>query len=122
MEKSTHTPEYAALRSELCSSRKSAGLSQRDLAARLKVPHSWVAKVESGERRIDLVEFCWFVSACGIDPHAVTERLLQRIWPGQFANRPKGGRSNFHLTRPNPSQNCSCRQPSGGPPITRRTL
>jgi hypothetical protein len=37
------------------------------LAARLKVPHSWVAKVENGERRIDLVEFCWFVEACGGD-------------------------------------------------------
>jgi DNA-binding transcriptional regulator YiaG len=58
MEKSTHTTEYAALRAELLAARKSADLSQRDLATILKVPHSWVAKVESGERRIDLVELC----------------------------------------------------------------
>ena len=78
MEKSTHTAEYAALRAELRGARKSASLSQRDLAARLKVPHSWVAKVESGERRIDLLEFCWFLSACGFDPLTVSERLMQK--------------------------------------------
>ena len=85
MEKSTHTSEYAALRAELRAARKSAGLSQRDLATRLKVPHSWVAKVESGERRIDLVEFHWFLSACAVDPLVATERLLHK-WR---ASRPK---------------------------------
>jgi transcriptional regulator with XRE-family HTH domain len=78
MEKSTHTTEYAALRAELRAARKLAALSQRDLATRLKVPHSWVAKVESGERRIDLVEFCWFITACGIDPIVVAERLVRK--------------------------------------------
>jgi transcriptional regulator with XRE-family HTH domain len=78
MEKSTHTTEYAALREELVTARKSAALSQRDLAALLNVPHSWVAKVESGERRIDLVEFFWLLSACGLDPLAAIERLLQK--------------------------------------------
>jgi transcriptional regulator with XRE-family HTH domain len=78
MEKSTHTSEYMALRAELVAARKSAALSQRDLAAILKAPHSWVAKVESGERRIDLVEFCWFLSACGLDPLVVTERLTRK--------------------------------------------
>lgn len=77
MEKSVHTAEYVALRTELRNARNIAGLSQRDLAARLKVPHSWVAKVESGERRIDLIEFCRFVLACEIDPVAVYERLVQ---------------------------------------------
>jgi transcriptional regulator with XRE-family HTH domain len=76
MEKSVHTPEYAALRSELCLARKKAGLSQRQLATRLQVPHSWVAKVENGERRIDLIEFGWFISACDADPSRVARRLL----------------------------------------------
>jgi len=78
MEKSVHTPEYAALRAEMIEARRSAGLSQRDLAARLKIPHSWIAKVESGERRIDLVEFYWFTSACGVDPLAICERLVRK--------------------------------------------
>jgi transcriptional regulator with XRE-family HTH domain len=78
MEKSTHTTEYAALRLALKHAREVAAISQRELATRLKVSHSWVAKVESGERRIDLVEFAWFVSACGQDPIAASEHLLRK--------------------------------------------
>lgn len=79
MRKSIHTPEYAALRAELLRIRTDAGLSQRELAARLKVPHSWVAKVENGERRIDLVEFCWFVRACGSNEMRILKRIDQQV-------------------------------------------
>lgn len=65
MRKSTHTVQYRALCEQLASIRTAAGLSQRQLAAALKLPHSWVAKVETGERRIDMVEFGWFCEACG---------------------------------------------------------
>lgn len=88
MRKSTHTSEYAALRDELRTARDRAGLSQRDLAAILKVPPSWIAKVETGERRIDLVEFAWFMDACGAN--AVT--AFSRIAPARATRRPKGGR------------------------------
>jgi transcriptional regulator with XRE-family HTH domain len=76
MRKSIHTPEYAAMRAQLHKARTDAGLSQRDLAARLNVPHSWVAKVENGERRIDLIEFCWFLKECGGNPVAVFRKLV----------------------------------------------
>jgi transcriptional regulator with XRE-family HTH domain len=76
MQKSVHSSEYRALRTELRRVREQAKLSQRDLAALLDVPHSWVAKVESGERRIDLVEFCWFVKACGVEPQSSLTRML----------------------------------------------
>ena len=76
MEKSTHTTEYVAIRAELLAARKNADLSQRDLAAILDVPHSWVAKVESGERRIDILEFFGFLSACRVNPLDVVARLM----------------------------------------------
>ena len=76
MRKSTHTPEYAALRRRLTQIRTTAGKSQRELASALKVPHSWVAKVESGERRIDFVEFAWFCMACERSPSAEADELL----------------------------------------------
>jgi len=79
MEKSTHSAEYAALRAELKRAREGASLSQRDLAQRLSVPHSWVAKVESGERRIDVVEFAWFLAACGADALASAHRVFDTI-------------------------------------------
>ena len=55
------------MRERLAAIRATAGLSQRQVAAAMRLPHSWVAKVESGERRIDLVEFGWFCRACGAD-------------------------------------------------------
>ncbi len=93
MEKSSHSREYAALRRELKTARERAGLSQRELGGRLGVPHSWVAKVESGERRVDLVEFCWFVSACGLDPLGVFESLLRDKRAPQVRRRIKEARS-----------------------------
>ena len=71
MQKSIHTSEYAALCGELRAARNGAGLSQRALAARLKVSPSWVAKVETGERRIDFgrVQMV-FGGVCGGDADA----------------------------------------------------
>lgn len=91
MNKSIHSPEYAAVLGELRSARESAGVSQRDLANRLNVPHSWVSKVETGERRIDLVEFWWFLSACGLDPSPVCKRLIQKFLPRRSRRSKKGG-------------------------------
>jgi transcriptional regulator with XRE-family HTH domain len=79
MEKSTHTKEYALVRAELKAARESAGLSQRALAARLGIPHSWIAKVEAGERRIDIVELCWLLTACGKQAPRVIGELAKDI-------------------------------------------
>lgn len=92
MRKSVYTTEYTALRAELRNSRTEAGLSQRQLAERLKLPHSWVAKVENGERRIDLVEFGWFLAACGVDPLPILTRLMQQVLASSKRSALKGGR------------------------------
>jgi transcriptional regulator with XRE-family HTH domain len=92
MRKSTHTGEYALLRERLTAMRHKAGLSQRDLAHRLGVPHTWVAKVESGERRIDVIECGWFLTACGADPFPLLKRLMQDIAVSAGRRLPKGGR------------------------------
>lgn len=76
MNKSTHTPEYAKLRELLVQARSTAQLSQRDLALLLKVHPSWVAKVETGERRLDVIEFLWFLAACNADPRIAVANLV----------------------------------------------
>lgn len=68
-------PQQAAAYRRLCARlstlRVEAELTQRGLAARLRRPHSYVYKVEHGERRIDPIEFAAWCRACGADAPAV---------------------------------------------------
>ena len=41
----------------------------REVAVMLGVPHSWVGKVETGERRLDVAELVRLCRALKIDPH-----------------------------------------------------
>ncbi|MBI4924123.1 MAG: helix-turn-helix transcriptional regulator [Devosia nanyangense] len=75
MSKSIHSPEHAKLRELLIAARKSAGLTQQDVADRLKRPQSFVAKYEGGERRLDVVEFLEIAGALGTDPVKVVRAL-----------------------------------------------
>lgn len=59
----------------LAASRREAGLTQRQLAARLKRPHSWVSKIEAGERRLDVLEFCEIAKALKVDPVELFRRF-----------------------------------------------
>jgi transcriptional regulator with XRE-family HTH domain len=53
-----------------------AGLTQDEVAGRLKRPQSFVAKYEGGERRIDVVEFIDIVRALEQEPLQVFEELV----------------------------------------------
>ena len=57
--------------------RKSAGLSQQDLARRLKRSQSFIAKLEVGERRVDVVEFIEIARALGKGPTELLSRVLE---------------------------------------------
>lgn len=56
MEKSLFSNDYAVLLRELRNARKSAGITQEQLASSLKTTQSVVSKCERGERRLDVVE------------------------------------------------------------------
>ena len=56
MEKSVHTAEYAALLEMLREARRRAGVTQVELAARLRKSQSFVSKVEVGETRVDVIQ------------------------------------------------------------------
>ena len=45
-----------------------ANLTQKTLSTRLNRPQSFVAKYESGERRLDVMEFIEVADAIGFDP------------------------------------------------------
>lgn len=56
MPKTLRTPAHAALMASLIDQRKFQSMTQQQLANALRRPQSYVAKIETGERRIDAVE------------------------------------------------------------------
>jgi transcriptional regulator with XRE-family HTH domain len=56
MPKSQHTREYRVFLQLLRQARREAGMTQTDLAKRMRCTQSFISKCERGERRIDLVE------------------------------------------------------------------
>ena len=63
------------LRHELREARVRAGLRQLDVALKLGKPQSYVAKVESGERRIDLIEALDLCQVVSLDPKVLIMKL-----------------------------------------------
>jgi transcriptional regulator with XRE-family HTH domain len=59
---------YRALIASMVEARKKAGLSQEALALRLGRHQQFVSRYETGERRLDVVEFCDVARTLGLDP------------------------------------------------------
>ena len=76
MRKSLYSREYKALTALLVDVRKRAGLTQQQLANRLKRPQSFVAKYEGGERRLDVIEFIHVCKKLGQDPAKAIKRIV----------------------------------------------
>ncbi len=68
LRKSIHHNLHASLRKALIKARKDLGLSQRDLAERLGITRSVIGKVETGDRRLDVVEFYEYTKALELVP------------------------------------------------------
>ena len=76
MRKTLHSADYTRFLALLTQARKDAGLVQQELADRLGRPQSFVAKVEGGERRIDVIEFVAIARALGRDPARLFKEYL----------------------------------------------
>ena len=66
MAKTIRSEGHSALIEALRRARLAAGLTQTDLADRLQCHQSLVARIESGERRIDVVELVVLARAIGV--------------------------------------------------------
>ena len=75
--KSIYNDEYRKIIDVLKAARKSAGLTQQDIADALCRPQSYVAKIEGYERRLDVVEFLHFCRAVEIEPASVLAAMPQ---------------------------------------------
>jgi transcriptional regulator with XRE-family HTH domain len=65
MAKTFHSRKYKSVCSYLEEVRRQRGLSQAQIAEKLSKPQSFVSKYESGERRLDVVEF--FEICCALE-------------------------------------------------------
>lgn len=75
MPRSLFTDAYQCLIQAIVGARQAAGLRQIDLAKRLGKPQSFVSKMETGERRLDVVEFLVVVRAMGADPLLIVAEI-----------------------------------------------
>lgn len=66
MAKTQHSPKYRRLLKELRQARKDAGLTQLEVAKKFDHHPPFISKVESGERRIDVIELADFCRLYGV--------------------------------------------------------
>lgn len=79
MARSLHTAAHRELVAAAKAMRQAAGLTQRELAERLGREQNFVARVETGQRRIDLVEWVMLCRACEVEPVKQISELLPRV-------------------------------------------
>lgn len=77
MARSFGTRRHAALVAFLRERREKAGLTQQDVARRLKRYQSFVADYEGGQKRIDAVLLVEIAEAVGFDPREAIKAVQQ---------------------------------------------
>lgn len=76
MPKTLRSPRQVRLIDLLVEQRKRAGLSQADLAKKLDRYQSVVSSIESGGRRVDVIELLDIAAVIDLDVHALIDDLL----------------------------------------------
>nr|WP_315291939.1 helix-turn-helix transcriptional regulator [Serratia proteamaculans] len=78
---SVYSTEYQLVIKVLRDTRIEKGITQAKLAEALGRPQSFIAKVENGERKLDVVEFALIARLLSVDAGAVMERIGGRVEP-----------------------------------------
>jgi transcriptional regulator with XRE-family HTH domain len=81
MPASMHNPAADLIAKMVVAYRKSAGMNQRQLAALLGREQSYIGRIETGQRRLDLIEWIQILRALGVDPEREINRIVQEILP-----------------------------------------
>ncbi|MBX3114466.1 MAG: helix-turn-helix transcriptional regulator [Fimbriimonadaceae bacterium] len=75
-----HRDEYKTLIRLIVDERLKAGLGQREVARRIKLPQATLWTIEKGERRLDALEFLNLSVAIGFNPGELLEEV-KRLHP-----------------------------------------
>nr|WP_272210217.1 helix-turn-helix transcriptional regulator [Marinicella sp. W31]MDC2876082.1 helix-turn-helix transcriptional regulator [Marinicella sp. W31] len=75
MVKTLGSARHRALIAYLIEARERAGVTQTELAEKLGEYQSFIARLESGQRRVDVVEFLEFAEILGFDPYNALKKV-----------------------------------------------
>ena len=87
MDKTIYSRQSQCLGKLLVELRRAAGLTQRQLAAKLNRERNLIGRLEVGERRLDVVEFYWICMATGVKPDVVAGKLMRELEEVQSARQ-----------------------------------
>lgn len=71
----SNTTRYELFQKALAEARQEKGITQSDVATRLGKPQSFVSKYESGERRLDVIEFLEVCEALSTSPQSILRKV-----------------------------------------------
>jgi len=77
--KALRSPAARAVAAVIARTRKRRALSQRDLAALLKRPHSVIGMIESNQRQVNVPEFIAIAEALDADPADLFRQLMREL-------------------------------------------
>lgn len=77
--KTIYQDRYQLLVAELVRIRKDRGLTQAQLAKKLDKPQSYVAKIETKDRKMDVLEFVVLCEILAVSPCDVLAVILHAI-------------------------------------------
>ncbi|WP_445494456.1 helix-turn-helix domain-containing protein [Photorhabdus sp. SF281] len=75
---SIYSDEYQIVIKALREVRIAKGVTQENLAQALDRPQSFIAKVENGERRLDVVEFVHIAHLLSLEPSVLIKRIPRK--------------------------------------------
>jgi transcriptional regulator with XRE-family HTH domain len=75
--KTIHSKRHKRLIELVMAERKSAGIRQVQLAKKLKKSQTWIARLEGGERRLDVIELIDLAEAIGFDAPGIVAEVQQ---------------------------------------------
>ncbi len=78
MAKSIYSRRHERLCELLIEARIDAGYTQQGIADRIGKPQSYIAKIEGGERRLDVIEFIEICEAIGADSANIVNSITSR--------------------------------------------
>ncbi len=74
---SIYSDEYQLVIKLLRSARIDRGITQSQLAKSLGTPQSFVATVENGQRRLDVIEFAAIARLLSLDPAEILNAVMK---------------------------------------------